>query len=56
MGSQICGKWSIFTTKLHRKKVFEKFGLPWGKYWPLRNMRRNACLFLDSLEPDIENK
>ena len=39
-----------------KKKLFLKFGLIWGKFWPLCNLRRNLCMFLDIIELKIEEE
>ena len=36
MWSQTCGIMAIIVCKVASKKQFIKFGLSWGKFWPLR--------------------
>ena len=52
MWSETCGKMARIARKITLKKKIVKFGLSWGKFWPLRIL----CMFLDVLEFRVENK
>ena len=55
MGTQTCGKIASIVRKVTLKKKFEKLGLSWRKFWPLRTLWRKLHMFLYILEFEVEN-
>ena len=57
MWCQTCGNMASIVRKVTlKKKQFVNFELSWGKFWPLRTLRRNLHMFLDIFGSRIENK
>ena len=55
-GNVVSDLWLKLYVKLLQKKKFLKFGLSWGKFWPLRTLGSNLHIFLDNFEFRVKNK
>ena len=56
MWCQTCGNMAEIVRKITSKKKVLKFGLSWGKFWPLRTLGSNLHIFQDNFEFRVKNK